>query len=453
MTRPRGTTVAPRAALVTIAALLLVAAGARPRAQSRPPAPAPIALTHVTMIDGTGAPARPNTTVVIRNGRIAAVFTDGAEKLPDGAAVEDLTGRFLVPGLIDAHVHITGQPTTFDQYRTLLDGLVAHGITGIRDMAGDARILSYLSREALLDEQPWPDIYYSALMAGPTFFAEDPRVPGTSQGVLLGGAPWMRSVDATTNIRMAVAEARGTGATGVKLYANLPAAIVKAITTEAHRQGLLVWTHATIFPAKPSDAVDAGADSISHTPYLSWEAAPKVPQDYRSRAYGPFLTVKPDDPRILSLLDAMKAHGTVLDATLRVFQQEAAHDPAAVGEEIMPWSYAVTKEAHERGVLVDAGTDSQGLPMGKNGPDVAATPTVLDELALLVGQCGFTPLEAIHSATQVNATVVGQGATRGTITPNKQADLVVLAADPTADIHNLKTVVEVFKDGKKVVGK
>ncbi len=320
-------------------------------------------------------------------------------------------------------------------------------------MAGDARILSYLSREALLDEQPWPNIYYSALMAGPTFFAEDPRVPGTSQGILLGGAPYMRSVDATTNIRMAIAEAKGTGATGMKLYANLPAALVKAIATEAHRQGMLVWTHATIFPATPMDAVDAGADSVSHTPYLSWQAAPRVPQDYRSRAYGPFLTVKPDDPRILSLLDAMKAHGTVLDATLRVFEQEAEHDPGAVGAGIMPWSYAVTQEAHERGVLVDAGTDSQGLPSGKDGPDLAAAPTVLDELALLVAHCGFTPLEAIHSATQVNALVVGQGAKRGTIAPNKQADLVVLSADPTADIHNLKTVVEVFKDGKKVVGK
>ncbi len=209
-----------------------------------------------------------------------------------------------------------------DQYETLLSALAAHGVTGIRDMAGDARVLAYLAREAALGERPWPNIYYSALMAGPTFFAEDTRVPGASRGVLLGEAPWMQSIGADADIPTAVAEAKGTGATGVKLYANLPAAMVKAIAAEAHRQGLLVWTHATVFPARPSDAVAAGADSISHTAYLVWEAAPKVPQDYGARTRGPFTSVEPDDPRILSILDAMAGRGTVLDATLRVFEQE-----------------------------------------------------------------------------------------------------------------------------------
>lgn len=438
---------APLAAALT----LLIVASAHPAAQrgSRPAAPAPVALTHVTLIDGTGAPARPNTTVVIRDGVIAAVEPDGGT-LPQGAAVEDLTGRYLIPGLIDAHVHITGGPTTIEEYGTLLGSLLAHGVTGIRDMAGDARILSYLSREAALGERPWPNIYYSALLAGPTFFAEDTRVPGTSRGVLLGAAPWMRSVDATTDIPTAVAEARGTGATGVKLYANLPAALVKTIAAEAHRQDLLVWTHATIFPAKPSDAIAAGADSISHAAYLVWEAAPRVPQDYGERTHGPFLTVKPDDPRILAVLDAARARGTVLDATVRVFQQETAQAPGAAGDGIVPWTYAVTKLAHDRGVLVDAGTDSGGLARAPRGSTAEAGPTVVDELGLLVAHCGFTPLEAIRAATEVNALVVGQGARRGTVIPNKAADLVVLAADPTADIHNLTTVVEVFKDGRKI---
>jgi imidazolonepropionase-like amidohydrolase len=442
-----------RAACAALTAMLALAiAASAPLGAQRagqPAAPAALALTHATLIDGTGAPPRPGTTVLIRNGVIAAVQPDGGT-LPPGAAVEDLTGRFVIPGLIDAHVHITGGPTTIEQYTSLLDSLLAHGVTGIRDMAGDARILSYLAREARLGERPWPNIYYSALMAGPTFFAEDPRVPGASEGVLLGAAPWMRSVDAATDIPTAVADAKGTGATGVKLYANLPAALVKAIAAEAHRQGLLVWTHATIFPAKPSDAIAAGADSISHTPYLVWQAAPKVPQDYGARAFGPYLTVRPDDPRILAALDAAKAGGTVLDATVRVFEQEAARSPRSVGDGIVAWTYAVTKLAHDRGVLVDAGTDSGGLARAPGGSGASAEPAVLDELGLLVAHCGFTPLEAIHAATEVNALVVGQAARRGTVTANKAADLVVLAADPTADIHNLTTVVEVFKDGRKI---
>jgi imidazolonepropionase-like amidohydrolase len=387
-------------------------------------------------------------TVLLRGERIVAVYPSRSRALPRGATTEDLTGRYLIPGLMDAHVHITGGYAGMSAYVPLLRGLLLDGVTGLRDMAGDARVLAYLAREAALDTLVAPDIYYSALMAGPTFFYEDPRVPGASQGVLLGSAPWMRAVEATTDIPAVVTAARATGATGVKLYANLPAELLTAIAREAERQGLLVWTHATVFPARPSDAVAAGATTLSHTPYLVWEAEPHVPVDYRSRALADFTQVPPNDPRILGLLHEMKEHGTILDATLRVFHEESEHSPDAVGPGIMPWSYAVTREAHEMGVLVDAGTDSRGLPEDSSGPNAAAGPTVVDEMALLVEQCGFSPIDAIRAATAVNAMTVGQAAQRGTIAPGKDADLVVLSADPTQDIRNVRRVVAVYKAGR-----
>ncbi len=435
------------ALIQTMAATMLL--GLAPSGPLRAQSPSDVvALTHVTVIDGTGTAPRPDATVIVRNGRVAAVYPSGSRPVPDHARVEDLSGKWLIPGLIDAHVHITEATVDMARYRTLLRGLLLGGVTGLRDMAGDARVLAFLSREARLDTLPWPDIYFSALMAGPTFFYEDARVPDASRGVMLGSAPWMRAVDATTDISMAVAEAKGSGATGVKLYANLPGSLVKAIAAEAERQGLLVWTHATVFPAKPSDAVEAGATTVSHTPYLVWEAMPHVPADYGSRAYGDYVHIEPDDPKITSLLERMKQKGTILDATLRVFQQEAEHAPDRVGEGIMAWSYAVTREAHTMGVLVDAGTDSQGLTMGEDGPNVAAGPTVVDEMALLVGRCGFTPVEAIQAATQVSAMAVGQAAQRGTIAPGMAADLVVLGADPTSDVRNVRRVVAVMKDGR-----
>jgi imidazolonepropionase-like amidohydrolase len=283
------------------------------------------------------------------------------------------------------------------------------------------------------------------LMAGPTFLYEDSRVADTSRGVLLGTAPWMRAVDETTNIPLAVAEAKATGATGIKLYANLPAALVKEIAAEAHRQGMLVWTHATVFPAKPSDAIAAGANTVSHTAYLVWEAAPHIPDDYRSRAFGDFTHIRPDDPKIVALLAQMKDHGTILDATLRVFQQTAERTPDAAGKGILPWIYAVTRAAHNAGVLVDAGTDSQGLASGRQSDAGAA---VVDEMVLLVEQCGFAPSAAIQAATQVSAMAIGQAAARGTIAPGMAADLVVLSADPIADVRNVRKIVEVMKDGK-----
>jgi len=409
------------------------------------PAPETVALMHATVIDGTGAAPMADSTVLIRGGRIAAVYPAGSRPAPNGARVEDLTGKWVIPGLIDAHVHLPGGNAEVERYRGLLSRLLLDGVTGLRDMAGDARVLAYLAREARLDAPGWPDIYYSALMAGPTFFYEDSRVPDASRGVMLGGAPWMRAVDATTDVRMAVAEAKGTGASGVKLYANLPAALVKEIAAEAHRQGLLVWTHATMFPAKPSDAVAAGATTVSHTAYLVWEAAPHVPEDYRSRAFGDFTHIRPDDPKIVALLGQMKEHGTILDATLRVFQQQVEHSPDAVGRGVLPWIYAVTRAAHNTGVLVDAGTDSEGLTSARQAD---AGPAVVDEMVLLVEQCGFTPEAAIQAATEVSAMAVGQAAERGTIAPGRAADLVVLSADPTADLRNVRKIVEVLKDGR-----
>lgn len=423
--------------------ILLSVVRAQPALQS---AAETTALTHATVIDGTGAAPLPDTTVLIRDGRIVAVYPAASRPLPAGARVEDLAGKWLIPGLIDAHVHITDEkPAGIARYRELLGRLLADGVTGIRDMAGDARVLGYLAREAALDSPGWPNIYYSALMAGPTFFYEDPRVAGVSKGVLLGSAPWMRAVDGTTDIRMAVAEAKGTGATGIKLYANLPASLVRSISEEAQRQGMLVWTHATIFPAKPSDAVEAGVTTISHAPYLIWEAVPHVPADYHSRALAYFTSVRPDDPQIVALLHQMKERGTILDATLRVFEQQAARAPGAAGQGMLPWMYMVTREAHQAGVPIDAGTDSEGVVSAKQPEKGAA---VAEELELLVKQCGFTVEQAIHSATEVSAMAVGQAALRGTIGQGMAADLVVLGADPVADIGNVRKIVEVLKDGK-----
>ena len=411
-------------------------------------APKPLLLTHVGLIDGTGSPVRRDMTIEITGKRITAVYPDGSRAAPKDAEVRDLGGKYVIPGLIDAHVHITDAEPDIAHYRTFLHALLLGGVTGIRDMAGDDRLLQYLAEQANSDAFAWPDIFYVALMAGPSFFKEDVRAQAASKGEPLGFAPWMQAITAKTDIPLAVAEAKGTGATGIKLYANLPAALVKAITAEAHRQGLRVWTHATIFPAKPSDAVDAGVETISHSPYLVWEAAPNVPDDYKMRAMGDFEHVKPDAPQILALFDAMKKRGTILDATLLVFKNEAEHHPQSVGAGVMPWSYAVTKLAHQRGVLIDAGTDDAGFPYGKDGPDLGQLPSVHQEMALLVRHAGFTPVQAIEAATEVGAAALGQSAKRGTITPGKLADLVVLDADPSRDIHNATKIDFVVKHGR-----
>ncbi|MBN8713016.1 MAG: amidohydrolase family protein [Xanthomonadales bacterium] len=409
--------------------------------------PAPVLLTHATVIDGTGAPPQANMTIALDGQRITAVYPDGSRATPKGAQIKDLSGRFVVPGLIDSHVHLTGAEPDIAHYATHLQALVRGGVTAVRDMAGDDRLVAYLAGQANSNLIPSPDIFYVALMAGPSFFAQDVRAQGSTVGVPLGTAPWMRAITANTDLRLAVAEAKGTGATALKLYANLTPDLVAKVTAEAHRQGMQVWAHATIFPTRPGEAVAAGVDVLSHSPYLVWEAAADVPADYRVRAKGDFTHIRPDAPQIVALLKTMREHGTILDATLLPFLDEAEHHPEKVGAGIMPWSYAVTRLAHESGVLVDVGTDSSGLPAGRQGVDLTALPLVHAEMAALVEHCGFTPLQAIHAATAVGAAAMGQSAQRGTITAGKRADLVVLAADPTRDIHNTTKIVFVVKSG------
>ena len=108
-----------------------------------------VALTHATVIDGTGAPARPDQTIVLQRDTIAAIFPTAGSSPPVGADVVDLTGRFIIPGLIDTHVHLATDPSDGDRRPAVerrLRNALHGGVTSVRDMAGDGRALADLSR-------------------------------------------------------------------------------------------------------------------------------------------------------------------------------------------------------------------------------------------------------------------------------------------------------------------
>src|SRR3954470_21279597 len=163
-----------------------------------------LALAHVTVIDGTGAPARPDRTLVIRGGRIIAELASGSAEPPAGAEVLDLRGRWVIPGLIDTHVHLATDPSAGDRRDLVVQRLrnaLHGGVTTVRDMAGDGRALAELARAALVGDIESPAIYYAALFAGPEFFT-DPRVLAVSRGVSPGEAPWAgRSLPGATGDR------------------------------------------------------------------------------------------------------------------------------------------------------------------------------------------------------------------------------------------------------------
>lgn len=397
------------------------------------------AFTGVTLIDGTGAPARPGTTILVTGERITDVFPDGSRPIPSSAHTPNVTGRFVIPGLIDTHVHLATDPSNDDSLalteRKLKSALLG-GVTTVRDMAGDARMLGFLARAAAVRDIVSPSIYYAALFAGPNFFT-DPRVRATSAGVPLGQAPWARSVTAGTDWRQVIAEARGTGATGIKLYADFTADVLPPLVAEAHRQGFKVWAHAALFPAKPSDVVAAGVDVISHAPLLGVEVD-TAHSDFRLRSRLDYSKLPLDAPALDRLLHEMAARGTIFEPTLYVYFVRDSNSTA------LRWAASITRRANQAGVAISAGTD---MMVGNEADILDSPPHLQEELGLLVNRAGLTPSQALVAATSIAARAIGVDSLVGTVTPGKLADLVVLTADPLANIENTRKIELVMARG------
>lgn len=422
-------------ALMRLALLLLGAALAAPLCAQRGPRPhaVPIVIDDVTLIGGTDAAARAHSRIVIRDGRIAAIDPSGGP-IADSARVIDGRGLFAIPGLIDGHVHLAGtswQNRVDELHRTLLGG-----VTSVYELAGDTRISGDLARAVLTHEIEGPSIYYSALLAGPPFFT-DPRVMGISHGFRIGEAPWAHAVTADSDFARIIAGAHGTGASTIKLYASLDSAAVTRATAEAHAQGMHVVAHATTFPGKPSDLIAAGVDMLAHTPYLVWEGSPRT-GDWTKRAAGDFNGVPPTSPVIEHLLESMRDRHVALNPTLWVFAE--SQKPDSVSRVRTPWMNAVTKRAADLGITIVAGTDN----MFDAHRD--SLPMLHRELELEV-RAGLTPMQALISATSAAARVIGVDSVRGTIAVGRDADLVLLDANPLDDIRNTRRIHTVIKGG------
>jgi len=399
------------------------------------PAPKIVVYLGATLIGGSSADARPNMAIVTRGERISAVLPASDFHAEPGQEIVNVHDRYVVPGLVNTHVHLAtlADPPVAKAY---LRREIYSGVTTVRDMAGDVRLLSELKREADFDEIVSPDIYYVALMAGPEFFV-DPRTHDAARGRVAGQVPWMQAITPQTNLQLAVAEARGTGATAIKLYADLSPALVKSITEEAHRQQLLVWAHAAVFPALPNDVVDAGVDVISHACLLGYQITSPPPLSYEDRRPVDVAKALRPNEEMTVLLANIKRHGTILDATLNVFDTEPPSKscPGGIADYL-------AREAYQAGIPISAGTDDD--------PDWKKVDSVLDdEIALLVGKVGMTPAEALRSATLIGARALGLEKDIGTLEVGKLANLVVLRRNPLENIANLRSVDFVVKHGMR----
>jgi imidazolonepropionase-like amidohydrolase len=395
------------------------------------------ALTNVTLIDGTGSRAQPGMTVIIGGDRVEAVFRTGTETLPSGVQTIDLTGRVVIPGLVNSHFHLPMLGQMRDSVLAGLERMFYAGVTSLREMAGDARLSGEIVRAGLLGERPIPSIYYAARLAGPTFYDAGGGAM-TSIGYEPGSAPWAQSVSTETDIGRAVALAIGTGATGLKLYADLDTALVREIVGEAHRQGMKAWAHGTIFPTGPLEAVRLGIDGISHACFIFWGLQGDVADRMSGRRpFDPNSVELAADP-YRSLFHEMADRGIVLDATAR----NASLNPGAAAAGCVPELLRETLlAAHRAGVRLSTGTD---YSISSGEPD----PTLFSEIEYLIEAGVLSPLEAITASTLNGAHAIGIEESFGTIEPGKVADLVILASDPSHDIAALQDVEAVVKSGR-----
>ena len=378
-----------------------------------------ILLTNATIIDGDAMVKPYIGNILINNGNIE--FVSNKKITSKGnTIVLDCSGKYITPGIIDAHVHLA---TGFDNdivkskliTDSILHNMVLHGITSVRDMAGSAPYLAAYKNEINTGKKIGPEIFYAAQFAGPEYFELYGR---GSKEADLGISAWYKAIDANTNIAQAVKEAKTAGVTGIKIYADLNPTEIKEITKEAHRQGILAWAHAAIFPSKPMDVVNAGVNTMSHANDMAFQQLPGDTLDI-SKAWGELykktFTLNTDVQK--QMLEIMAKKKIMLDPT--VFHASNNNMVSAI---------TITEIAHKSGVKIIAGTDWIY-------PTKGAVP-LLDELIALTTKCGLTHIEAIQAAT-VNAAAACGREDRGRVKKGMRADILILNEDPLQNIEAL----------------
>lgn len=403
-----------------------------------------VVYRDATIFDGTGSAAVAGLSVVVEDQRILQIVDAAALTVAPDAAIVDLAGRFIIPGLIDSHQHLATPPDR-PKAEAWLRQMVYGGVTAIRDMADDLRQIGDLARACLVGEIPGPDIRYAALMAGPGFF-DDPRTAAVSQGETPGQVPWMQAITDDTDLVIATALARGTHASAIKIYADLEPELVTKIAAEAHRQGIPAWAHLAVFPAMPMDVVQAGVDVVSHISLLVWQAQAGA-ATYKAKAPIDLDAIDPDDPLMTAVFTEMVARGTILDVTMSMWEShevlDGANDErAAQARQNAVLGAELTKRAFAAGVPISAGSDNEALP---DQP----FPTLHAELRFLHERCGMPIAEVLRSATQIGARAAGAEDHMGTLEAGKLANFVVLDEDPLTDIQHLDSIWCTVKRGTR----
>jgi imidazolonepropionase-like amidohydrolase len=440
------------------------------RPTPRPPVPLvpSIAIVGATLWDGTGRGQVANAVTLVRGDRVVCAGAVGECPVPPNSRIIDARGQYLIPGLVDSHVHLLFMVDGGTSENLALDlrEYLAQGVTTVRDMGGNPAIL--LPRVRAL--QAAPRVVAMQLVAGRRFFFNGFQAVATARGAILRQPPAMTMqrlgwtpimFTPADDPEQVVAQARAAGAMGLKLYAQLDSMSVRRLTDAAHRAGMTVWGHAWVQPASVREQTSAGMDGLVHAAGLAGELFTVTDRDTLVRdgdlqvsTAARATPASAHDSLVVAALDTMVAHGTMFEPTLDAVRKSVAsydsrlrHIPsiqedyarAAAG-----FGVEVTREAVRRGVRISAGSDHVAY-----GP-VGDRASVFGELKLLVDSIALSPTAALLAATRDAARAIGgqEGSRIGTIETGHYADLVLLTRNPLESIDNLDSVQWVMVGGK-----
>ena len=434
-------------------ALLFALAGLAPGQSTPAPSPSCLALTDITVIDTTGSRPSERATVLIKGDRISELGEPGKVSIPSGAQTVDGTGKYLLPGLWDMHMHLS----MVSDFAFPL--LIANGVTGVRDMGGD---LDQINR--------WRDEITKGTRPGPRIIRSGPVIDGPRKEE----GPHRLTVGNAAEARQAVDSLKKRGVDLLKVYHFLSRDSYFALAEEAKKQGIPFAGH---IPngVSPREASDAGQRSLEHTAVLLQALIALEKKEGRTQKQ---LTddalEKLAGEEGTELFRAMAKNGTWHTPTLVVarsflLRTEMAAKPderrkymAGIAKEnwekynpvpqnLSPEDLADRKKALEKMVGIVGKIRHAGVSIlaGTDPPirDVFPGFSLHDELGLLV-QGGLSPLEAIQAATLNAAKCLGIADSYGTIEKGKVADLVLLEADPLSAIANTQKIAAVILAGK-----
>ena len=409
----------------------------------------PVAFAHVKLFDADNQRFLTDQTVVVSGAKIVAVGPAGSTLIPAGAQVFDGTGKTLVPGMWDCHMHV-GDDYTGPQELSL-------GVTSVRDPGNDDVMTMDRRARVAAGKLLMPHVYPSSLIDGKGPYTAQVANVATSQDQAIA----------------LVRRAKANGFTGVKFYGTFDSRWLPAAIAEAHKLGLHVHGHIP-HGIRTSEAIADGYDEVTHINWIVMEGVPAdvLPTDNGiGRFEGPGRYAKDMDmkgPAMASLIQTMAAKHIYSDPTMVTFEGLYVPDNGDLSPSYAPFvgtlpssvergfrsggfavpagltradyraSWAKMVELlglmHKAGVPIVAGTDGSGIE-------------IIRELEIYE-QAGFTPAEALAAATIVPARLVGADKTTGSIAVGKSADLVLVEGDPEARIGDLRQTRWVMMDGK-----